>query len=122
AGSVADGRTGLHARQGQITCGFTWYVARGAFGLSGYLKLLGVSQALRGQGIGAALLAHTERQTLADGQDDLFLLVSDFNLRAQRFYDVHGYRRVGAIPDYVRPGITELIYRRRVRAGGHRTL
>jgi ribosomal protein S18 acetylase RimI-like enzyme len=105
------------AREGRTTCGFAWYIARGAFGLSGYLKLLGVSRAARGRGVGAALLAHTEQRALADGQADLFLLVSDFNLAAQRFYAAHGYHHVGAVVDYVCPGIGELIYRKRLREG-----
>jgi len=106
------------ARQGEITCGFAWYISRGAFGLSGYLKLLGVSREARGRGVGRALLAHTERRALADGQDDLFLLVSDFNLAAQRFYQAHGYQEIGAVADYVCPGIAELIYRKRLREEG----
>lgn len=103
------------ARLGRATRGFAWYIARGAFGLSGYLKLLGVSREARGRGIGGALLGHVERRALADGQDDLFLLVSDFNLPAQRFYIAHGYRQVGILADYVCPGIAELIYRKPLR-------
>lgn len=102
------------ARQGETTLGFAWYIVRGAFGLSGYLKLLGVSAEARGRGIGAALLAHTEGRARADGQADLFLLVSDFNRPAQRFYAAHGYQQVGAIAGYVHPGIGELIYRKRL--------
>jgi len=48
----------------------------------------------------------------------VFLLASDFNEDAQAFYRRLGYQQVGAIPDYVVPGITELIYpsaRRRVQ-------
>ena len=44
---------------------------------------------------------------------DVFLLVSDFNTTAQAFYRRLGYEQVGAIPGYVVPGITELIFRKR---------
>ena len=115
--ALETGATVAVAREGQATRGFAWYIARGAFGLSGYLKLLGVSRAARGRGVGAALLAHTEQRALADGQTDLFLLVSDFNRPAQRFYTAHGYHHVGAVADYVCPGIGELIYRKRLREG-----
>ena len=115
--ALETGATVAVAREGRTTRGFAWYIARGAFGLSGYLKLLGVSRAARGRGVGAALLAHTEQRALADGQTDLFLLVSDFNLPAQRFYAAHGYHHVGAVADYVCPGIGELIYRKRLREG-----
>jgi len=100
------------AYQNDRACGFAWYVTRGGFNLSGYLKLLGVSQEARGCGIGSALLAYVERRTVAEGQRDLLLLVSDFNAPAQHFYQAHGYQEVGALTDYVYPGITELIYRK----------
>src|SRR5579871_5405733 len=85
------------------TAGFAWYIAGGGFGLSGYLKLLGVAAYARGRGVGSALLDHVERRSVADGQRDLILLVSDFNTAAQGFYERHGYRREGRLPDYVVP-------------------
>jgi len=51
---------------------------------------------------------------VAQGQHDLLLLVSDFNAPGQHFYQLHGYQEVGALTDYVCPGITELIYRKRL--------
>ncbi len=91
--------------------GFIWYVERGAFSRSGYVMLIGVNVELRGGGVGAALLAHAETAMFAQAHD-VFLLVSDFNLAAQRFYRRLGYQQVGALPDYVTPGITELIFRK----------
>ena len=46
---------------------------------------------------------------------DVFLLVSDFNHVAQAFYRRLGYVQVGAIPDYVVSGVTELVFRKRKR-------
>jgi hypothetical protein len=37
-------------------------------------------------------------------------LVSDFNHGAQRFYERHGYRRIGALPALVLPSVAELVY------------
>jgi [ribosomal protein S18]-alanine N-acetyltransferase len=102
------------ARRGVDAVGFTWYIPHAGFGLSGYLKLLGVAREARGQGIGAALLSHVEQQTLADGQNDLILLVSAFNQAAQRFYYRQGYREIGRLASYVAPGIDELIFRKRL--------
>lgn len=113
--ALAQGAGVYVGRVAEETVGFAWYIPRAGFGLSGYLKLLGVSTGMRGRGIGKALLAQVEQLTLADGQDDLLLLVSDFNLAAQGFYQQQGYRRVGELDSYVVTGVTELIYRKRLR-------
>ncbi|HEX2908802.1 MAG TPA: N-acetyltransferase [Phototrophicaceae bacterium] len=95
-------------------CGFAWCMIGGAFGRSVYLQLIGVQPDLAGQGIGAALLNNVE-QVAAAVSNDLFLLVSDFNLDAQRFYHRQGYSHVGSIPAYVLPDVDELIYWKRLR-------
>jgi len=92
--------------------GFVWYVVRGAFQRSGYVMLLGVADQYRRQGIGRMLMAHAEARLFAEA-DDIFLLVSDFNTPAQRFYRQLGYAQIGAIPDYITPGVAELIFRKR---------
>ncbi len=89
--------------------GFAWIMPTGAFGRSAYLRLIAVHPNLAGRGIGAALLAEAERLAAAAGRD-LFLLVSDFNVEAQAFYARHGFRQIGAIPAYVLPDVTELIF------------
>jgi ribosomal protein S18 acetylase RimI-like enzyme len=95
-------------------CGFTWCLPDGGFGLSAYLKLIGVRQGLTGSGIGLALLSRTE-DIAAEMSSDMFLLVSDFNEGAQRFYRRHGYQQIGAVPGYVLPDVDELIFWKRLR-------
>jgi ribosomal protein S18 acetylase RimI-like enzyme len=90
--------------------GFIWYAARGAFGRSGYIRLIGVAPEQRGRGVGRAMMDHAEGEIFREGVGDIFLLVSDFNEDAQRFYQRLGYRQVGAIPDYILPGVAELIF------------
>ncbi len=92
--------------------GFIWYVLKGAFNRSGYVMLIGVRADTRGQGVGQALMQAAEAAVFAE-VNDLFLLVSDFNQAAQAFYQRLGYRQVGAIPDYVMLGITELLFHKR---------
>ncbi len=92
--------------------GFIWTVEKGAFNRSGYIMLIGVQAEMQGQGVGRALMLAAETALFAQVAD-LFLLVSDFNRTAQAFYQRLGYRQVGAIPDYVVPGITELIFHKR---------
>jgi len=94
---------------GSPPCGFAWCIHGGAFGRSDYLRLIGVAPNCAGQGVGAALLVEVEIQVESR---DLFLLVSDFNEGAQRFYQRMGYEQVGAISGYVLPDVTELIFRK----------
>lgn len=98
--------------EGQIA-GFIWYERRGAFQRSGYIMLVGVQEEQRSRGIGKALLNYAEADMFSEVRD-VFLLVSDFNEAAQRFYQRQGYTQVGALPDYVLAGITELLYRKRL--------
>ncbi len=90
-------------------CGFAWIMPTGAFGRSAYLRLIAVRPDVSGRGLGAALLTEAERLAASEGRD-LFLLVSDFNTGAQAFYLRHGYQQIGAIPAYVLPDVTELIF------------
>jgi len=89
--------------------GLAWTMIGGIFGRSAYLRLLGIQNGCTGGGIGVALLDETEQHVRAARQD-LFLLVSDFNDAAQRFYQRQGYRQIGAIPGYVLPDVTELLF------------
>jgi len=96
-------------RAGQAV-GFVWLVERGAFNRGAYVQLIGVRENVRGSGIGRALMEWVEANASAR---DIFLLVSDFNTEAQKFYARLGYRQVGKLDDFVVQGISELIYWKR---------
>lgn len=89
-------------------CGFAWGILNGAFGRSAYLRLIGVRPGSSGRNIGSELLENME-QVVSAVSDSLFLLVSDFNHDAQRFYFRHGYQQIGSIPGYVLPDVSELV-------------
>lgn len=110
---LAEGATLLVADVDGTVGGFVWCAVRGAFARSGYIPLIGVQPGSTGQGLGALLLEHAEAH-FSQTSSDVFLLVSDFNTSAQRFYQRQGYRQVGAVPDYVLPGVSELIYWKRL--------
>ena len=76
------------------------------------MQLIGVREDLRSGGIGRALMEFVERQATSR---DIFLLVSDFNTDAQKFYTRLGYGQVGKLDDYVVQGIAELIYWKRCK-------
>ncbi len=106
---VDNGATIYVAASADEVLGFLWVVESGAFNRSGYIQLIGVRPGARGRGIGRALMGFAEAQMFGQGRD-LFLLVSDFNVDAQRFYRRLGYRQVGALQDYVVQGVGELIF------------
>ncbi len=94
-------------------CGLLRCIRRGAFNLSPYISALGVQAEFQNRHIGAALLSMAE-QVVSDTSADVFLLTSEFNQDAQRFYRRQGYTQIGAIADYIVPGVTELIFRKRL--------
>ncbi|MBC8452225.1 MAG: GNAT family N-acetyltransferase [Spirochaetes bacterium] len=88
--------------------GFAWVDPRGAFSSAPYLRLIVVDEHFRGSGVGSALLLEFEHRTMTVGRD-FCLLVSDFNTQAIAFYEQHGYRKAGALPEFAQPGITEIL-------------
>lgn len=111
---LADNHILLVADAGDgIPLGIAYTLPRGTFAFSPYLRWLAVKQGLNGSGIGLALLQATEREAVKY-RSDLFLLAADFNTAAHRFYERNGYSRVGEIPEYVVPGVTEYIYWKRL--------
>jgi ribosomal protein S18 acetylase RimI-like enzyme len=91
--------------------GFAWIDLRGAFGRSAYLRQIAVAPAARSAGLGARLLLAFEAVAIMESPY-AFLLVTESNHAARRFYERHGYDEVGRIPDYPTPGNRELLYRK----------
>jgi ribosomal protein S18 acetylase RimI-like enzyme len=94
--------------------GVAWVMPTAGFGRAPYLKLLAVSPDAQSGGVGARLLRATLEHFRARGATRYFLLVSDFNDGAQRFYQREGFAQVGALPDFVLPGVAELVYMARL--------
>ncbi len=113
--AVAGGESIFVAEVAERVAGFVWCVERGAFARSGYIPLIGVAPEATGHGVGGRLMDHAEA-FLGRSSPDVFLTVSDFNEAAQRFYRRRGYRQAGALPDYVIPGVTELIFWKRLQS------
>jgi len=112
AGGLEGRSTILVAEYAGMVAGFVWLVERGAFNRSAYIQLIGVRPETRNSGIGRALMEFVETQAPSR---DVFLLVSDFNLDARRFYARLGYRQVGRLDNYVVPGVGELIFCKRIK-------
>lgn len=97
------------ALSGDAIAGFAVLVTQGA--LVGYLQLLCVAPELRGRGVGRALMAYAEDRVFAR-HPNLFLMVSDFNVAARRFYERLGYAAVGEIRDFLVAGRAETLMRK----------
>ena len=77
-----------------------------------HVQFFGILPAFQRSGIGAILLAWIEAQ--AQGERNLWLTVSDFNLEARAFYERHGFALVAPLPGLVRDDRTELLMRKRL--------
>jgi ribosomal protein S18 acetylase RimI-like enzyme len=86
--------------------GFIYYILKGAFNAFPYLEIIAVRQEFRGLGIGKKLLQYFEEAVFPEFPR-VFLVVGDFNSKAQRLYESVGYRQVGEIPGLYREWITE---------------
>jgi GNAT superfamily N-acetyltransferase len=94
--------------------GLAWFLRSGTLAMGGYLRLIAVLPGAQGAGVGGALLDAFEAEVARESRH-AFLLVSDFNGGAQRFYERRGYARVGAVPGLVLPEVAEVIYWKRLR-------
>jgi len=83
--------------------------------LNGYVQTICVRDDRRGTGLGAALLTAAE-QRVFEQSGNVFLCVSSFNARAQKFYARMGYERIGALRDLVVTGHDEILLRKTTRS------
>jgi len=108
---VAGTCLGLVAEEAGRIVGFVVYTVRGTFVHSGYVRSVAVAPEAQGRGVGARLMDAAEAAILVYGPN-VFLLVATWNAGARRFYERRGYQRIGEITDYLRRGITEVVYRK----------
>jgi ribosomal protein S18 acetylase RimI-like enzyme len=86
--------------------GYIWVVKDGGFSHFPYLRSFAVQRRYRNKRIGTTLLQYFEQ--LLPSQR-FFILVSELNNAAMRFYERNGYSAVGEAPDLFRSGICEII-------------
>jgi len=97
-------------RKGEL-CGLLVLHPTGVAG-SPYIKSIATTPEVRGKGVGRELLGAAERRF--PEARHIFLCVSSFNERARRFYERHGYSKVGELPDYVIAGASEILMHKRL--------
>lgn len=86
--------------------GFMGVIDNGCFRKFTYLSVIAVKREYRSKGIGKALIRKFEEIGF-ENANRVFLLVSDFNKKAQSFYKKLGYKKVGEIPDLFKKGVAE---------------
>jgi len=79
--------------------------------LRGYIQVLFVAEAFRGQGVGEELMRFAEKEIFRSSPN-VFLCVSSFNKGAIRFYTRLGYKRTGRLKDFLVAGWDELLMRK----------
>jgi ribosomal-protein-alanine N-acetyltransferase len=99
------------ARAGKELAGHIVVNVEGPF--AGYIQALVVTPEWRGRGIGEQLLRFAEERIFRDSPN-VFLCVSGFNPRAQKFYARIGYERIGELKDYVIKGESEFLMRKSI--------
>lgn len=106
--STALNKAYVYLQDGEVG-GFIIFTPEPIFARGGYIRAVAVAPAVRRHGIGKRLLTFAET-VIARRSQNVYLCVSSFNRRGQRFYQSLGYKRVGRIPDLIARGTSEHIY------------
>ena len=99
------------AEEDGAVVGFIVLTMQGPF--RGYIATVGVVPERRGQGLGTRLVRFAEERIFRE-VPNVFLCVSSFNARAQKFYRRLGYERIGELRDFIVPGHGEILMRKTV--------
>lgn len=98
----------LVACDGDKPCGVAWVIKDGGFARSPYLRLIAIDKIHQRNGVGLDLMKELEQRHLKD--KGFFLLVTSTNSQARSFYEALGYSSLGELKDFVKEGMTEVIY------------
>jgi diamine N-acetyltransferase len=79
-----------------------------------YMQLLALLPGAQGRGHGQVLLAWFEAQARSAGAGNLWICVSAFNSAALRLYLRFGFECVTILDDLIKPGIDEILMRKRL--------
>lgn len=79
-----------------------------------YLQFLGFLPLYQNMGLGSMALSWIDAQTRACGQHNVFVAASDFNASALRFYERHGFERIGILKGLVREDRDEVLLHKKL--------
>jgi len=79
--------------------------------LNGYIQTIATHPDWRGRGLGTQMMRFAEDRIFRQSPN-VFLCVSSFNRRAQKFYERLGYARAGEFADFLMKGHSEILLRK----------
>ena len=79
-----------------------------------YLQFLGFLPPYQSLGLGALVMGWLDAEMRRSGQHNLFVCTSDFNAAALRFYERHGFARVGTLKGLVREDRDEVLLHKKL--------
>lgn len=79
-----------------------------------YIQFLGLTETFQCRGIGEALLGNIEASARANGAQNIWVMASEFNDRAQNFYCRFGFSPAAHIDALVSADKTEVLLRKRL--------
>ena len=101
------------AREGNAIAGFLLLNFNGPF--VGYIQAIFTAEAMRGRGVGSALLDFAEER-IFKVSPNAFLCVTSFNDGARSLYERRGYEVVGVLRDFIVRGYDEILMRKTIGA------
>lgn len=81
-----------------------------------YIQFLALVPAVQSQGIGTAILNHIEQIARDHQQRNLWVVASEINHKAIRFYENFGFKKAGVLEDLVADGHNEVLFRKHLIA------
>lgn len=79
-----------------------------------YLQFLAILPEYQNRKLGDAVLNWMQREATSRGEKNLYVACSDFNTQALKFYERFGFKRIGAVPDLVTDGVSEILHHKRI--------
>jgi len=89
--------------------GFVIMQTQGTF--KGYIQTIFIKESWRGRGLGKKLIQFCEDR-IFKYSPNVFICVSSFNQGALQLYEELGYKKVGALDNFLKEGYAELLYRK----------
>lgn len=76
-----------------------------------YIELLGITRDYQNLRLGSEIMAFVEQEARLLSHN-LWVITSEFNVKARRFYERHGFLEISHLPGLVKPGYVEILLRK----------